>query len=278
MTVVTPLNEMIKLMIMEGVKNMKKKYADLKQGQMHYRFAGSGEPIIMIHMSAGSSGEYEGIGEILANKYSVLAVDLFGFGYSDKPEKYLSIQEHAETIVEFMDSLKISSAYLVGNLVGANICARLATEYPDRVKGLLLAHVCYNTDPQFYPALRYADCFAQKPPVEDGSHLQHIWQKASIYRESADTTDKRASFIHLAGPFVESMHWALCEDKDFADCLPKIKTPTVVVAYGNPPAGPMPEEAAKLIPGAKFELMEGCSPLVTISAPEKFADIFNKYF
>lgn len=257
---------------------MKRAYVDLNLGQMHYRFAGSGEPIIMLHMSANCSGEFEGCGNLLAKKFAVYAVDLFGFGYSDKPEKYLSIKEHMKTIVEFMDALNISSAYLVGSLVGANICARVAAEYPDRVKGLLLAHPCYNPNPNFYPSLRYADCFTQKPPMKDGSHLQQIWEKAARYGESPEVTDVRATYMHLAGPFVEAMHWALCDDADFNKCLPQIKAPTVVAEYGNPPAGPIPEEAAKVIPGAKYEVMEGCSPLVTILAPEKFAALFEKYF
>jgi pimeloyl-ACP methyl ester carboxylesterase len=257
---------------------MKKAYLDLKRGQMHYRFAGSGDPIVMLHMSGNSSGEYEGSGNILAQKYAVYAVDLYGFGYSDKPEKYLSVQEHMETIVEFMDALGISSAYLVGSLVGANICARLAAQYPNRVKGLMLAHLCYNPDPQFYPSLRYADCFTQKPPQEDGSHLQQIWGKVMVYGESPAVSDVRATYMHLAGSFLESMHWALCDDADFGACLPEIKAPTVVVAFDIRPKGPMPEEAVKVIPGAQFELMEGCSPLVTIAAPEKFAAVFTKYF
>ena len=255
---------------------MKRAYVDLKRGQMHYRFAGKGDPIVMLHMSASSSGEFEGSGDILAKKYSVYAVDLFGYGYTDKPEKYLSIQEHMETIVDFMDSMKISSAYLVGSLVGANICARLAAELPNRVKGLWLASVCYNADPTFYPNLRPA--FTKKPPMDDGSHLNEIWNKMSKYPESAEVKDVRATFMHLAGPAVEAMHWALCEDADFADCLPKIQAPTIVTDFGFPAPGPMPDEAAKLIPGAKFEVMTGCSPLVTISAPEKFADLFTKYF
>lgn len=257
---------------------MKRAYVDIQRGQMHYRFAGSGDPIIMLHMSANSSAEYEGSGAILAGRYSVYAVDLFGYGYSDKPDRYLSIQEHVETIIDFMDTLGITSAYLVGSLVGANICARLAAEYPQRVKGLLLAHVCYNPDPAFYPNLRYAPCFTQSPPMDDGSHLQEIWEKASRYGETPKVRDVRATCMHLAGSFIEAMHWALCDDAAFGDCLPQIKVPTVVAAYGIPPAGPEPEEAAKRIPGAKFEVMTGCTPLVTISAPEKFANLFTKYF
>jgi len=257
---------------------MKRAYVDLKQGQMHYRFAGSGDPVVMLHMSGSSSAEYEGSGSILAEKYAVYAVDLFGYGYSDKPPKYLSIQEHMAAIVNFLDTLGIDSAYLVGSLVGANICARLAAEYPSRVKGLLLASVAYNTDPTFYPNRRHTSAYTFKLPAMDGSHLQEIWTKASRYGESPEVTDVRATSMHLAGPFVEAMHWALCDDVDFGECLSKIKAPTVVTAFGIPPAGPMPQEAAQLIPGAKFEIMTDCTPLVTISTPEKFAEVFTKYF
>lgn len=229
-------------------------------------------------MSGSTSEEFEGSGNILAENFSVYAVDLFGFGYSDKPGKYLSIREHMAAVIDFMDTLGITSAYLIGNLVGANICARIAAEYPNRVRGLMLASVAYNTDPDFYPSRRHTSVYAQSPPADDGYHLQEIWAKASRYGESPAVRDARFGYMHLAGPFVEALHWALCEDTGFEDCLPRIKAPTVVIAFGVPPAGPMPEEAAKLISGAKFEVMPDCTPLVTISAPEKFAAVFAKYF
>ena len=38
---------------------MKRAYLDLSRGQLHYRCAGSGTPVIMLHMSGSSSDEYE---------------------------------------------------------------------------------------------------------------------------------------------------------------------------------------------------------------------------
>ncbi|MDR1192792.1 MAG: alpha/beta hydrolase [Peptococcaceae bacterium] len=258
---------------------MRRAYVDLKRGQMHYRYAGQGEPLVMVHMSANYSIEFEDCGNILAASYSVYALDLFGYGFSDKTEKYLSVREHMETVLEFMDAMGISSAYFVGTLVGANVCARLAAAWPQRAQGLMLAGVCFNPDPNMYPGLRHAPVFHLVPPSDGGDHLKDMWMKASRYGETPAIRDVRALGMHLAGDCREGMHWALCEDTDFGDCLPLIKAPTFVTAYDpTPVGGPMPEEAAKRIPGAKFEVMSGCSPLVSIAAPEKFAAYVTKYF
>ena len=37
---------------------MKKAYADTREGQIHYRVEGDGEPIILLHMAEASSDEY----------------------------------------------------------------------------------------------------------------------------------------------------------------------------------------------------------------------------
>ena len=37
---------------------MKRAYADIPEGQMHYRMEGDGEPILLLHMAVGSSDEF----------------------------------------------------------------------------------------------------------------------------------------------------------------------------------------------------------------------------
>lgn len=258
---------------------MKRAYADLARGQLHYRHAGSGDPLLFIHMSAGSSAEFETCGDMLAKRFSVFAPDLFGCGFSDKPEPYLSIREHMDTIREFMDAMGIRDAICAGSLVGANICARLGAAHPERVKGLLLVGLCYHPEPDFYPALRYQPVFALTPPSDDGGHLMSMWEKSSRYGDSAETRDVRALGIHLCGRFAEAMHWALCEDVDFRECLPDIQAPTVIATYDIAPiGGPMPGEAAKRIPNARVIALKGCGPLASIASPKVFADLVRNCF
>ncbi|MDR2089054.1 MAG: alpha/beta hydrolase [Clostridiales Family XIII bacterium] len=259
---------------------MKRGYVDLMRGQMHYRYGGNGtSSVVMVHMSGGSSAEFEEAGDLLAGSFTVFAPDLFGFGCSDKPRSYLSVREHADTVLEFMDAMKLASAYMIGSLVGANICARLAEARPHRVKGLMLAGLCYNPDPCFYPNLRHSPIFVKPQRDAEGTHLRDIWEKASRYGENPEIRDRRALGMHMAGDFVESMHWALCEDTDFEKCLPHIQAPTVVASYDVAPiAGPMPREAAKRIPGACHIVLRGCSPLASTGAPDVFVAAFLEAF
>jgi pimeloyl-ACP methyl ester carboxylesterase len=258
---------------------MRRAYVDLKLGQMHYRYGGNGEPLLLIHMAAGSSAEFEASGDMLSEQFSVYALDLFNCGFSDKLESYLSIREHMETILEFMDVMNIKAAFCAGNLVGGNICARLGAMHPERVKGLFLAGVVFNPDPNFFPSLRHNPVFALVPPTDGGEHLVSIWEKASRYGETPEIRDVRALGMYLAGNFAEGMHWALCEDSDFNKCLPEIKASTTVAVYGVAPVGgPMPAEAAKIIPNAKTIEFEGQSLFVSIAAPETYASAVKSSF
>ncbi len=239
---------------------MIRNYANLSTGQMHYRSAGSGEAVILLHMSGSSSDEYEALGNLLSDKFAVYAPDFFGFGSSDRPSRYLSFEQHAASVVEFMDSLGIRQASFVGNLVGANISAHIAAAQPDRVKSLLLFHPCYNPDPDFYRNMRHAPVFSEIKVAADGSHLSEIWARASKYGEPAQETDDRAVCLHRAGPFGEALHWALCEDVDFEAVLRHVSCPACMFAYEK-----MENEtvrAAAKLPQiiCEFSLLEGATP------------------
>ena len=75
----------------------------------------------------------------LAENFHVVAPDMVGFGYSDRPEgvKY-SLDTWADQTVGLMDTLGIEKAHLVGNSFGGGIGLRIATKHPDRVDKLVL--------------------------------------------------------------------------------------------------------------------------------------------
>ena len=47
---------------------MKKAYADIPEGQMHYRIEGTGEPILLLHAAVSSSDEYARVIPFLSKK------------------------------------------------------------------------------------------------------------------------------------------------------------------------------------------------------------------
>lgn len=253
---------------------MTRNYVDLTRGQMHYRWAGQGEPILLLHMSGSSSDEYEEVGNILARQYQVFAPDFFGFGSSDRPEHYLSFEEHMETIYEFCEKLGLVFVRVVGNLVGANIACHMAARHPELVKSLTLFQVCYNQDPNYYKDRRAS--FSQIPVAEDGSHLKEIWDRSSKYGESAEVTDGRAICLHKAGTLGEALHWALCEDENFHDVLKKIEIPAKIFAYRKMDIV-TPEQAAAVMGNCKFKAIDA-TPYFARATPQAFCKMVLESF
>ena len=78
--------------------------------KMHYVEQGSGEPLILVHGITQSLYTYRKNIKELSQKYRVIAVDLLGYGYSEKADITYSVEENALSLEAFMNSLKIPSA------------------------------------------------------------------------------------------------------------------------------------------------------------------------
>lgn len=257
---------------------MKRAYIDLSHGQMHYRHAGSGDDfIIMLHMSGSSSDEYDVTGNILSEKYNVYAVDMFGFGNSDRSEHYLSFVEHRDSIIEFMDAMGIQKARFVGNLVGSNISVHLAAAYPDRVRAIALFHPCYNPDPEYFKRSRFGPVFAPIPLADDGSHLKEVWARSAKYGESKEATDARAVCLHKAGDWGEALHWALCEDEDFDGTLRRVTVPARAFGYEKSSHKNV-ELGSKLMEKGEYEFLPNASPYFFRATPELAAEKLLEFF
>src|SRR5258706_2672532 len=82
----------------------------------------------------------------LARKgFRVIAPDLPGYGYSDKPaDAQYSIPEQAATMIGLMNRLHIKKATIVGASYGGAIAATIAPDYPERVEKLILVGAVTN--------------------------------------------------------------------------------------------------------------------------------------
>ncbi len=84
---------------------VKRAFLDTAEGQIHYRIAGEGEPLLLLHMNPRSSDEYRELIPIIAQKKQVIAMDLMGFGDSDKPPRMYTISDYAQTevVINFLE-------------------------------------------------------------------------------------------------------------------------------------------------------------------------------
>ncbi|TFV69092.1 alpha/beta fold hydrolase [Blastococcus sp. CT_GayMR19] len=109
----------------------------------NYLEAGSGdETVLLIHGSGPGVTSYANwrlVIPSLAENFHVVAPDMVGFGYSDRPEGVTyGLETWADQTVGLMDTLGIQKAHLVGNSFGGAIALRIAAQHPDRVGKLVL--------------------------------------------------------------------------------------------------------------------------------------------
>jgi pimeloyl-ACP methyl ester carboxylesterase len=263
------------------MKRMKRAYIDLPNGQMHYRYCGEGKPLVMLHMAAGSSEEYEKVAELLKDKFTVYAIDLFGYGYSDKQNQHtdgskFTLPDHAESVIQFMDAMHIDKAVLYGVLVSANICVRIGIRWPERVESLGLVQLVYYDSYDEVVASRsnYPDIV----PLDDGSHLLDIWKRSNSQKYPAEYVEWRAKAFVDAGAYAESMHQAMTHDEDYNILLPQLKTPAVVIAFENYVRAPWMKKVADLIPNAVHDVYKNNTLYAEIVDPETVADVIIKHF
>ena len=110
------------------------------EARMHYVDEGHGETILCLHGEPSWSFLYRRMIPILARRARVVAPDLFGFGKSDKftePDDY-SYRMHRDSILGFLDALKLEAITLVCQDWGGLVGLQLAGQFPDRFARLVV--------------------------------------------------------------------------------------------------------------------------------------------
>ncbi|MBW1988107.1 MAG: alpha/beta hydrolase, partial [Deltaproteobacteria bacterium] len=109
--------------------------------RIHYQeWENPGEDVVLIHGYASSTYTWKDVAPVLADHgYHVYAVDLKGFGWSDKPgdDRYAP-EDFMECVNSWMDAVGLESAVLAGNSMGGFISALMALEHPEKVEQLIL--------------------------------------------------------------------------------------------------------------------------------------------
>jgi pimeloyl-ACP methyl ester carboxylesterase len=100
---------------------------------------GEGPDVILLHGVPSSAYTWRFVIEPLAEDFRVHALDLPGFGFSDKPPGALYTPTWwAKIVADYMDAEGIEEAVLVGNSTGGEIATEMAVLFPDKTNRLVL--------------------------------------------------------------------------------------------------------------------------------------------
>jgi len=110
--------------------------------ETNYHDEGKGSPIVLLHGSGPGVSAWANwrltIPE-LAKKYRVLAPDVLGFGFTERPkDNRYDMDKWVKHAVGFLDALSLDKVGLVGNSFGSALALQLATRIPQRISRLVL--------------------------------------------------------------------------------------------------------------------------------------------
>lgn len=96
------------------------------------------QPVILIHGLGDEADTWRHIINPLSREYHVIALDLPGFGRSEKPKKKYTPDLHMQSILGLMDALRVDNPVLIGSSLGGMLAHGLAMGFPERVAGIIL--------------------------------------------------------------------------------------------------------------------------------------------
>jgi 2-hydroxymuconate-semialdehyde hydrolase len=117
---------------------------NIKTGSFNtnYHDIGGGTPVVMLHGSGPGVtawANWNKVFPILEKDFRVIAPDLVGFGFTDRPEGMAyNMNVWVRQTIDLFDALGIEKAHLVGNSFGGALALSMAIKYPERVDKLVL--------------------------------------------------------------------------------------------------------------------------------------------
>lgn len=142
--------------------------------RLRYRDEGEGPAVVMIHGFASSLETWDTVAPVVKKNHRVLALDLKGFGYSDRSEGDYSPAAEAKLVLGLMKQRGIEKAALVAHSWGSSVALATTLAAPEKIERIALydAWVYEDQLPTFF-------LWARAPGV--GEALFSIW-----YDERAD--------------------------------------------------------------------------------------------
>jgi len=238
--------------------------------RLHYKEGGTGEPLVLIHGLGGSSdADWGQVIVPLSRRFHVYALDLPGFGRSDKPTNAsYAIREQAATVVKFLDRVGIRQAHMCGLSMGGWIAAYTASENPERVARLILVD---SAGIRFEPPPDRALLDPGTTPEDFTNFLKVLFFQppqlpAPVVRDFQAQARRQAWVIDRA------LAAMLTGDDVLEPRLNRITAPTLII-WGRQDALLPLHSGEKLkggLPTASFVVIDRCGHMPPIERPEAF--------
>jgi pimeloyl-ACP methyl ester carboxylesterase len=252
----------------------------------HYtEYPGPGQDIFLLHGFASSTYTWEKVAPILQAKgYHVWALDMKGFGWSDKPEDadYSPWQLMKEANA-WMDKMGLRKVVFVGNSLGGAIAWNMALVHPEKVKKLVLIDAAGFMDEMPVPvrlaglpgAAGVARLFLGRWIIQD-TLKQVYFDPASVTAEQVDAYYNRLRTENALGALTAlGRSVSTISSEEYALRIPEIQVDTLII-WGRDDAWIPLQDGFKFkeaLPNATLEVIPFCGHIPQEEKPEETAHL-----
>ena len=216
--------------------------------KIQYTVMGTGQPVVLIHGFGASIGHWrKNIPVLAAAGYQVFALDLLGFGGSDKADVDYTMELWAELLKDFYNTHIQTPAIFIGNSIGALLSLIILTEHPEIAAGGVLINSAgglSHRPQELNPLLRIFMATFNKlvaNPVTGKFVFNRIRQKSQIrrtlyqvYRDRNAVTDELVDLLYIPScdPGAQAVFASILTappGPSPSSLLPKLELPLLVI-------------------------------------------------
>lgn len=268
----------------EGGARVRRAYCDTAAGQVHYRACGAGDALVLLHWVPASGRMYEHLmPQFAACGHRVLAIDVYGYGRSDKRDAGWSIADYASNLGEVLRALDAWPAAVVGGHLSAAIATEFAIAEPEGLTRLVLDGSPAWTAEQ--RAQAFAAFAGLSPAITaHGSHKTYAWD---MIERSLRLWDDRFEVTEATLP---TLHAYLCDyletglvpkralgSYDMIARLPRLALPVLALTAETEPLRPTHATVLAQVRGVREHVFPGAHPLLDPARAQEYVGVIDAF-
>ncbi len=268
-------------------------FVEVDGATIHYQeFGDAANPtLVLIHGFSASTYVWKTVAPMLADlHFHVVAVDLLGYGYSDKPSAFdYTIGSQARMIERLMDRLGIGRATVIGSSYGGAIAATVALDYPERVEKLVLVDSVINDDQRENLLLKLAAIpligefitpflidsktflkYRMQSTIAPANHHLITRERIEAVRRPLSAADGHRSLLRT------TRNWDACRIEQDANL---INQPTLIIWGEEDTVIPIRngEKLSDEILNSRFIVLKNCGHVPQEEKPERFVQLVTEF-
>lgn len=111
-----------------------------------YRTMGQGKPVVLLHGFCETNQIWGVFANLLSQRCQLIIPDLPGFGESQLPGEHFSIDDIAERMWKWLDSIDVKDPVIIGHSLGGYVTLAMTNQRPAGVAGFSLFHSTAKAD------------------------------------------------------------------------------------------------------------------------------------